>query len=74
MSSAVITQETKLIQARVPVELVDALQDQAEVAERTLSAELRLAIRTWLAPNDERRPAQSAAVKDRRGDRRDAEG
>ena len=44
--------ESTVIQARVPTDMARTLREAAEASERTLSQEMRLALRGWLASAD----------------------
>lgn len=52
--------EVTMISAQVPVHLAEALRERAEAHERTLSAEVRLALRAHLAEPDPDVPAAAA--------------
>ena len=60
------------LSAAVEPQLAEAIRARAKVEDRSVSAVIRRILSAHV--NDERRPHQSAAVKDRRGDRRDATG
>jgi plasmid stability protein len=57
------TERRVVIQTWAPLALADELRSRASRAERSLSAEIRFALLQYL--NDERRPHQAGAVKDR---------
>ncbi len=55
--------ETTMVTAQVPAEMVEALRARAQTSDRSLSGELRCALREYLGDpqNDERRPVTGAA-------------